>query len=54
MNRRDARQLARYNAWANILIFEAVAGLPEGEAVKPRPPTTDLPGFLRDAPPQLD
>lgn len=36
MNRRDARQLARYNAWANRLIFEAVAGLPEGEAVKPR------------------
>lgn len=36
MNRRDARMLARYNAWANKLIFEAVAGLPEGEAVKPR------------------
>ena len=36
MNRRDARVLARYNAWANKLIFDAVAGLPEGEAVKPR------------------
>src|SRR5688572_769001 len=29
--------LARYNAWANELIFDAVAALPEGEAVKPRP-----------------
>ena len=28
--------LARYNAWANNLIFDAVAGLPEGEALKPR------------------
>ena len=36
MNRRDARQLARYNAWANRLIFDAVAALPEGEALKPR------------------
>ena len=36
MNRRDARMLARYNAWANKLIFDAVAGLPEGEALKPR------------------
>ena len=36
MNRRDARLLARYNAWANKLIFDAVAGLPEGEALKPR------------------
>lgn len=36
MNRRDARVLTRYNAWANKLIFEAVAGLPAGEAVKPR------------------
>lgn len=36
MNCRDARQLARYNAWANRLIFDAVAALPEGEAVKPR------------------
>lgn len=36
MNRRDARLLTRYNAWANKLIFEAVAALPDGEAVKPR------------------
>ena len=31
-----ARMLARYNAWANQLIFDAVAGLPEGEATRPR------------------
>jgi uncharacterized damage-inducible protein DinB len=36
MNHRDARLLARYNAWANGLIFDAVAGLPEGEATRPR------------------
>jgi len=36
VNRRDARTLARYNAWANGLIFDAVAGLPPGEATKPR------------------
>jgi uncharacterized damage-inducible protein DinB len=29
--------LTRYNAWANQVIFKAVADLPEGEAVKPRP-----------------
>jgi uncharacterized damage-inducible protein DinB len=34
--RSDARTLTRYNAWANELIFAAVAALPEGEAVKPR------------------
>jgi uncharacterized damage-inducible protein DinB len=28
--------LTRYNAWANELLFAAVAALPEGEAVKPR------------------
>jgi len=33
---RTARTLARYNAWADQLIFEAVAGLPKGEAEKPR------------------
>src|ERR1700722_3384407 len=33
---RTARMLARYNAWANSLIFAAVAGLPPGEATKPR------------------
>src|SRR5262250_533320 len=31
-----ARKLTRYNNWANQLIFEAVAALPEGEATKPR------------------
>ncbi|HKW38460.1 MAG TPA: DinB family protein [Burkholderiales bacterium] len=33
----SARMLTRYNQWANHLIFEAVAALPEGEAIKPRP-----------------
>src|SRR5579864_578107 len=32
-----ARMLARYNAWADRLIFEAVAALPPGEAGKERP-----------------
>jgi uncharacterized damage-inducible protein DinB len=32
----SARMLARYNAWADKLIYEAVARLPEGEATKPR------------------
>jgi uncharacterized damage-inducible protein DinB len=32
----DARTLTRYNAWANVLIFDAVTALPEGEATKPR------------------
>lgn len=36
MNTRTARMLARYNAWANKLIFDAVAGLPAGEATKER------------------
>ena len=36
MQRNDARTLTRYNAWANELIFAAVAALPEGEAVKTR------------------
>lgn len=31
-----ARMLARYNAWANRLIYDAVAALPPGEAVKER------------------
>lgn len=34
---RTARRLTRYNAWANKEIFDAVAALPEGEAIKPRP-----------------
>lgn len=33
---RTARMLARYNAWANQQIFDAVAALPEGEATKDR------------------
>ena len=33
---RTARMLTRYSAWANRLIFDAVAKLPEGEASKPR------------------
>ena len=33
---RTARTLARYNAWADKLIFEAVSALPAGEAEKPR------------------
>lgn len=32
----SARTLTRYNNWANQLIFDAVAALPEGEATKPR------------------
>ena len=31
------RMLTRYNAWANRLIFEAVAALPQGEATRERP-----------------
>jgi uncharacterized damage-inducible protein DinB len=31
-----ARMLTRYNAWANKLIFDAVAALPAGEATKAR------------------
>lgn len=31
-----ARMLTRYNAWANKLIFDAVAALPPGEATKER------------------
>ncbi|HUK05038.1 MAG TPA: DinB family protein [Burkholderiales bacterium] len=30
------RTLTRYNAWANRLIFDAIAALPPGEAEKPR------------------
>lgn len=36
MDANEARMLTRYNAWANRLMFDAVAALPEGEAVKPR------------------
>lgn len=31
-----ARMMARYNAWANKLTYDAVAALPEGEATKER------------------
>ena len=34
---RTARMLTRYNAWANQLIFDAVAALPGDEATKERP-----------------
>lgn len=33
----ELRRLTRYNAWANRVIYDAVAALPEGEAVKERP-----------------
>src|SRR3954466_8248869 len=33
---RTARTLTRYNVWANELMLDAVARLPEGEATKPR------------------
>jgi len=36
MQMMSAGMLTRYNAWANRLIFEAVAALPPGEAEKPR------------------
>lgn len=36
VTRKTASMLARYNQWANRLIFDAVAKLPEGEATKPR------------------
>jgi uncharacterized damage-inducible protein DinB len=32
----SARTLTRYNSWANQLIFDALAALPQGEATKPR------------------
>ena len=35
--KRQALMLARYNAWANKLIFDAVAALPSDEATKQRP-----------------
>jgi len=33
---RTARMLTRYNAWSNQVMFDAVAALPAGEAVKER------------------
>ena len=35
MATRTARMLTRYNAWANRIIFDAVAALPEGEVTRP-------------------
>lgn len=32
----SARMLTRYNAWSNKLMFDAVAALPAGEAIKER------------------
>ena len=37
MTPQTIRMLTRYNAWANRLIFDAVAGLPAGEATRERP-----------------
>jgi uncharacterized damage-inducible protein DinB len=37
MTPQTVRTLTRYNAWANKLIFDAVAALPAGEATKERP-----------------
>ena len=36
MSVRHSRMLTRYNHWANKVMFDAVAALPEGEATKPR------------------
>ena len=36
MTPQTARMLARYNSWANRLMFDAVAALPEGEATRER------------------
>ena len=36
MTPQTVRMLTRYNAWANKLIFDAVAGLPAGEATRER------------------
>lgn len=36
MDAATARMLARYNAWSDRAMFDAVAALPEGEAEKPR------------------
>lgn len=36
MNAATARMLARYNQWSDNVMFDGVAALPEGEALKPR------------------
>jgi uncharacterized damage-inducible protein DinB len=37
LNTRSARMLTRYNAWADKLLFDAVAALPPGAATQERP-----------------
>lgn len=64
INSETTRPRARYNAWANKLIFGAVAALPAGEATKERRTlsktvvrtlnrlyVTGLPVFLRSCTP---
>jgi uncharacterized damage-inducible protein DinB len=36
MDAASARMMARYKQWSDKVMFDAVAALPEGEAVKPR------------------
>jgi uncharacterized damage-inducible protein DinB len=36
MNTETIRMMARYKAWSDKVMFNAIAALPEGEAVKPR------------------
>jgi uncharacterized damage-inducible protein DinB len=36
MDAKEARMLTRYNAWSNKVMFDAVAKLPPGEAIKER------------------
>jgi uncharacterized damage-inducible protein DinB len=36
ITKKTAAMLARYNAWANRVMFDAVAALPQGEPEKPR------------------
>ncbi len=36
MNAATAQMLARYKQWSNKVMFDALAGLPEAELVKPR------------------
>lgn len=36
MNAASAKMMARYKQWSDKVMFDAVAALPEGEALKPR------------------
>lgn len=36
MDASTARMLARYNQWSDNVMFDGIAALPEGEALKPR------------------